>query len=305
MREKAPAGIRLKAVACPVCRENEARPFLQVFSRRMVRCQQCGLVYRNPRPAAPPFAWSASTEEIDHGAEERVGARRSRQFGRFLKAAGRPSRLLDVGCGYGFFLKLAREAGWEAIGVDPDPQAIAYATRRLRVNALCGDLRGTRFSASSFELVTLWNVLECVPDPLELLNEVYRVLTPGGRVFIRTQNAEWHRLSFGVTRLARRLGGRALLEEYPYLTFIFNLNSFCRSTLRLLLLRAGFLSASVRNSPPIPGDPYLGLGQGGELMLSLGKLAVHGLAQGLFVLSGGRCLIGPSLEAWARREAPA
>lgn len=210
---------------------------------------------------------------------------------------------MDVGCGYGFFLRLAQEAGWEAIGVDPDPRAVTYAKDRLRVNAHWGDLRGARFPDGAFELVTLWNVLECVPDPLALLNEVHRLLRGGGRVFIRTQNAEWHRLSFALTGLLRRLPWNGVFKEHPHLTFIFNLNSFSRSTLRLFMERAGFVSPRVGNSPPIPGDPYLGLGPGGELALGLAKRAVHGLAQSLFLLSGGRCLIGSSLEAWGRRGA--
>jgi SAM-dependent methyltransferase len=285
---------------CPLCGSPEDLPLLQDLSRRMVRCQQCGLIYRNPRPTTRELARAFSGDGSDPGAEERVGARRSRQFDRFLEVAGRPRKLLDVGCGYGFFLKLAVEAGWEAIGVDPDPRAVAYAKDRLRVNAHWGDLRGARFPDGSFELVTLWNVLECVPDPLDLLNRVHRVLKDGGRVFIRTQNAEWHRLSFRLAGFARRLGWRATFERHPHLTFIFNLNSFSRPTLRLLMDRAGFVSARVRNSPPIPGDPYLGLGAGGERLLGLAKLAVHGCAEGLSIVSGGRCLIGPSLEAWGR-----
>lgn len=293
---------RVEEVPCPLCRCNEARPLLQHLSRRMVQCRCCGLVYRSPRPAASELARAVAAAGIDPGAEERAGARRSRQFGRFLKAAGRPGKLLDVGCGYGFFLKLAQEAGWEAIGVELNPRAIAYATRRLRVNARLGDLRDVHFPDGAFDLVTLWNVLECVPDPSELLREVHRVLNGGGRVFIRTQNAEWHRLSFALTGLVRRLGWNAIFERHPHLAFIFNLNSFSCSTLRLLMAGAGFVSPMVKNSPPIPGDPYLGVGPGGELLLSLAKLAVHGLAQGLSILSGGRCLIGSSLEACGRRE---
>ena len=94
--------------------------------------------------------------------------RRSQHFRRFLKGAGRPGKLLDVGCGYGFFLRLAQEAGWEAIGVDPDPQAVAYARSTLRVEALQGDLRDLDFADHSFDLVTLWNVLDYVPDPIPL-----------------------------------------------------------------------------------------------------------------------------------------
>lgn len=292
---------------CPLCGSKEAQPLLQVLSRRMVRCQGCGLLYRNPRPiGGDPRSLpgeAGGLEDEVRVREERVGARRSHQFRRFLTRAGPPGRLLDVGCGYGFFLKLAQEAGWDAVGVDLDPQAVAYAKDQLRVNALWGDLRDFHVSDGSFDLVTLWNVLECVPDPLDLLREIHRVLRPDGRVFIRTQNAVWQYGSFQMTGLLRGLGLKRVFDERPYLTFIFNLNTFSRSTLQLLLMRAGFTPLRLRNSPPISGDPYLGLGPGGEVLVTLAKRAIHSLAQGVALVSGGRLLLGPSLEAWGRRAA--
>ncbi|MEE8240769.1 MAG: methyltransferase domain-containing protein, partial [Nitrospirales bacterium] len=71
-------------------------------------------------------AYAAARSSLE--LEERVGGRRSHQFRRFLDSfPERPGRLLDVGCGYGFFLKMAEEKGWEAVGVDLDPNGIAYA----------------------------------------------------------------------------------------------------------------------------------------------------------------------------------
>ncbi len=294
--------MNVDVVSCPICGDERALPLLEILSARMVRCRRCGLVYRKPlRPSgslAPKFAG----EPTDLALEERVGERRSRQFRRFLKGASQPGKLLDVGCGYGFFLKLAQEAGWESIGVDVDPQAVTYAQNRFQVNALEGDLREFHFPAGSFDLVTAWNALDFVPDPLDLLKEVHRVLKPGGHLFIRTPNATWQLLNFRLARLLRRLRCGAVFEGRPYLTFVFHLTSFSHSTLRLLIEHAGLVPLRIGNSPPIKGDPYVGVGPAGELLVTLAKLAVHGLAQGVSILSGGRWLIGPSLEACARRE---
>ncbi len=291
-----------REVPCPLCGSGEAVPLLQVLSRRMVRCRACGLVYRSPRPVGSVVARSPDADRTDRELEERVGERRSRHFRRFLARAGRPGRLLDIGCGYGFFVQLAQEAGWDAIGLDPDPEAVAYAQARLRVNARCGELGDCCFPDGAFDLVTLWNVLECVPDPLGLLREVHRVLAPGGRVFIRTQNVAWHLLNFRLARTIRRLAGRPLVGTHPYRTFIFNMNSFSRPTLHRLIERSGIVPRRVRNSRPILGDPYVGVGPGTERLMSLAKLGVHGLVQSLALVSGGRWLVGPSLEAWGWRE---
>ncbi len=293
----------MEEVPCPLCGSEEARPLLQWRTRRMVRCRQCSLLYRNPRPTAFDVRGAHAAERTGLESEERVGGRRSHQFRRFLDSfPERPGRLLDIGCGYGFFLKMAEERGWEAVGVDPNPQGIAYAKERLHVNALLGDLKDVHFPNGSFDLVTLWNVLDHTPDPLDILLEIHRVLKDDGYIFIRTPNAGWNYFSFRLTNFLSRVGLGKVFDERPFATFIFHLTNFSRPTLRLVLERSGFIPLSIMNSPPILGDPYLGLSSGGELLLTLVKLTVHGLAQSASLVSRGRWLIGPSLEAWGRRR---
>jgi len=296
------ATVNLETVCCPLCRSEETIPLLQISSRRMVRCAGCSLVYRNPRPTVADVRGAYAAARTILELEERVGRRRSHEFRRFLDSfPERPGRLLDVGCGYGFFLKMGEEKGWEAVGVDLDPNGIAYAKERLRVDAVPGDLRDVHFPDGSFDLVTLWNVLDHDPDPLGFLSEIHRVLKEDGYVFIRTPNAVWQYLSFRLAKFLRHFGRGKVFDEQPYTTFIFHLTNFSRLTLRLALDRSGFIPLRIRNSPPIPGDPYLGLGSTGELLVAVGKRTVHGVAQGLALLSGGHWLMGPSLEAWARR----
>ena len=294
--------MKQEAVRCPICGSNEAYPALEWQGSRMVQCHSCSLLYRNPRPTVSDLRGSYTDKWTSLEWEERVGDRRTQQFRRFFDSfADPPGRLLDIGCGYGFFLKMAEEHGWEAVGVDLDPKGIAYAKGRLDVNAILGDLRDVHLPDSSFDLVTLWNVVECVPDPLELLRQLRPLLRDGGTIFIRTQNETWHRMSFRLTTLFSRLGWRSVFDKQPFATFIFHMISFSPTTLRLLIDNAGFVPLSIENSKPTQGDPYLGLGSGGELLLTLIKRIVHGLAQSAYLASGGRFVIGPSLEAWARR----
>lgn len=268
---------------------------LQAGSRRMVRCPECRLVYRSPRPPEAEGSQAAAEDLREMAEAEWLGARRARNFRRFLDGwAGPPGRLLDVGCGAGWFLQMARERGWEALGVDTSPEAVRYARERLAVPAQHGDLKSVHFPANTFTLVTLWNVLEFVPDPLGLLREIHRVLAPGGRLFVRTQNYFFQRLSLALT-------GWAFRQERPYRTFVFHLNSFSPAPLRLLLRKTGFVPVRVTNSVPTWGDPYQTVRAAEPLMVAV-KLGVHGLVQGLYFLSGRRWVLGPSLEAWALPE---
>ena len=281
---------------CPLCSGVVVAGRLASPLGTMVWCRACGLLYRGsrqPEDGAPCDAAFAL--------EERIGKRRRPHFQRFLARAGRPGKLLDVGCGYGFFLQLAREAGWDAVGVDVDRRAVEYARSQLHVDARAGDIRDLRFPDGSFDVVTLWNVLELVPQPLPLLHEVRRTLVPGGRVFVRTQNAAWHRVNFALTRFLRHVGGRAIFDKHPYLTYFFGLNSFSRSTLRHALERAGFPRIRIDNSRPIRGDPYAGTRPPVEFFLGLTKHVVHGTVQTIAVASAGQWLLGPSIEAWGGR----
>ncbi len=294
--------VSMEEVLCPLCGSDEAHPVLEWRNRRMFRCRGCSLLYRNPRPTASNVRGGYAVERTTLEWEERVWDRRTHQFRRFLDLfPDRPGLLLDIGCSTGSFLKMAQERGWETVGVDLNPKAIASAKERFRVNALLGDLRDACFPDASFDLVTLGNVLDHTPDPLDVLLEIHRVLKEDGCVFIRTPNAVCLYLSFRLANFVRQLRWRKVIDESSYSIFFFHLTNFSRLTVRLLLDRSGFIPLSIRNSPPIPGDPYLGLGSTGELLVALGKRAVHGVAQGLALLSRGRWLIGPSLEAWGKR----
>jgi SAM-dependent methyltransferase len=271
----------------------------------MVKCRGCGLIYKTRQSATGDLPSGNKGDGIDLVREERVGEHRKKNFISFLMNAGPSGRLLDVGCGCGFFLKAAQDAGWEVIGIDLNAEAISYATKHLQVNALLGNLRDIDFRHSSFDLVTLWNVLDHTSDPLDLLVEVRRVLNDDGLLFIRTPNAAWHYLNFLLTSFLRGLGWGTVVHRRPRVTFIFFHTNFSRFTLRLALARSGFIPLSIRNSPPVPGDPYLGLGRAGEQTVALAKRVVHGVAQTLAFVSASRLLIGPSFEAWGRKSSAA
>ncbi len=278
---------------CPLCGNGESTPARWAGPGQMVRCRQCGLVYRQPRPGESDLTPSLDEDEPATVEEEWLGERRSQNFRRFLdEGAGPPGRLLDVGCGHGRFLRLAEEGGWDATGLDVSPAAVRYARERFGVRALCGDLKGFRFPDHAFTLVTLWDVLDFVPDPVGLLQEIHRVLEPGGRLFIRVPNYLFQRTSFLLVGWAGRT---------PNLISVFHLTSFAPAPLRRLLRSTGFVLLKIANGRPTRGDPYRAFG-GAEGLIGALKMAVYGFVQGLYFVSGGRWVLGPSLEVHARRE---
>src|SRR5439155_4283821 len=86
----------------------------------------------------------------------------------------------DVGCSLGLLLYMAKERGFEPCGVDLSLNAVRYARDRLGLSVHQGTLFDARFSDGAFDVVTMVSVLEHVPNPLQTLDEIFRVLRPGG-----------------------------------------------------------------------------------------------------------------------------
>ena len=109
-----------------------------------------------------------------------------------LERAGRPGRLLDLGCGNGAFTGLAREAGWEVRGVEKNPASVS-AARELGLDVEEADLdEWTAPGGERFDAVRIWYVLEHVRQPGRLIKQAETALKPGGLMLIAVPNdAGW------------------------------------------------------------------------------------------------------------------
>jgi len=137
-----------------------------------------------------------------------------------------PGKLLDFGCGWGFFLGIAKEHGWEPYGLEPLPGHAVYARARFGATVVTDTLRDDTFPAAFFDVITAFQVFEHLPDPAGDLARLYRMLKPGGLILIEVPNiATWS---------VRLLGPRHRHFVRDHLTF------FSGHTLRLLLEKQGF-----------------------------------------------------------------
>jgi 2-polyprenyl-3-methyl-5-hydroxy-6-metoxy-1,4-benzoquinol methylase len=146
----------------------------------------------------------------------------------------RKGRLLDVGCGDGSTLDIARRLGWQVVGVDFDPTAAATA-RRKGLTVRLGKLEDQGFDAGSFDMVVMNHVIEHVHDPLGTIRECRRVLDPGGVLLLATPNAK----SWGHTLFDRNC---RILEPPRHL------HLFTAANLRKLASDAGFRSVLITST---------------------------------------------------------
>jgi len=80
--------------------------------------------------------------------------------------------MLDVGCNLGFFLSVARAQGYEVHGVEISAESVKYAQEQLNLDVVCGTIETASYPDRSFDVITLWDVIEHVPQPIVLLSEI-------------------------------------------------------------------------------------------------------------------------------------
>lgn len=228
---------RWESIDCPVC---EGRQFSALFELRgepFVRCRGCGLVLINPRPRAgellPTYDARYSERYVAKAAAKLARARR--WVRRVARRRG-GGRWLDIGCSAGFVMKAAQEAGFEAYGCDVEAAGVRHARERLGLTrAAVGTLQAQGYPAGLFDVVSLYDVIEHVPDLHGFLEEILRVLAPGGLLDLRTPDV-------GHWRVPARLERWDAIKPSEHLYY------FDRHTLARLLARHGLSVLARRRS---------------------------------------------------------
>jgi 2-polyprenyl-3-methyl-5-hydroxy-6-metoxy-1,4-benzoquinol methylase len=287
--------------SCPLCPGHRARPVWHDGELRYVRCSDCCVVFSD----IDAETYASEQRNVWHDDELAPAtiafyrSARARVHERFL-ARMKPSgagRLLDVGCGLGYFVARARESGWDAYGCDAAEGWVKRARalvgeQRIALGAPApGMLGGLRF-----ELITAWDVLEHVHDPLPFLRAVSALLAPGGAMFIRTPNLAWVYPTYGIRR--HLLGEEIELGPLNHVVY------YTVATLGRALDAAGL---EARAWPVLP-PPQVGFANrnpseaGQTSAVTLVKNVHAGLADRLARLTVGRLVLGADLDVVASRH---
>ena len=183
--------------ACPICRAARRQAVVTQNGLAVARCLNCGQRFVWPVPSDSVLA-AIYDRGYYRGGHGSVGfsdyaallPARRRMFARHLdriERLVRPGRVLDVGCATGDFLVVARERGWDPAGVDPSPareQALSAGVRLVGRTIDDADVAPHRL-----DVVTFWDVLEHLPDPVANLRRARQLLAPGGLVAATVPNA--------------------------------------------------------------------------------------------------------------------
>jgi len=189
---------------CPWCGSNKAQinlwlkdEFLTKEDFHICECLNCGLLYTMPRPSKEKIGAYYKSDEYYSHQENKKGfvprlyeAIKKINLKHKFRLASRDlpvGKLLDIGCGVGDFLHIAEHKGWQCTGVEPSEEAREIARQRIKGDLLYSeDLE--QLPDQSFDLITMWHVLEHVDDLKWQVAQLQRLIKPNGRIVIAVPN---------------------------------------------------------------------------------------------------------------------
>jgi SAM-dependent methyltransferase len=217
--------------SCPVCGEIERQRLFRKNGFPIARCRGCGHVYVDAEISSSELQARYGRDYYqgsvfhDYLAEREERIESARGYVALLSKLKPSARLLDVGCATGFFLEAA-SVHWDVTGVELSPFAAEYARREFGHRVLTGDVASVDLPDASFDVITLWNTIEHVPDPRAVLGCVARLAAPDALVVLTTGDA------------AGTLAHKSLID-WELMTPPEHLHFFQPRTITLLLEGAG------------------------------------------------------------------
>ena len=240
-----------KRVPCIYCGSSKFKPVcLREDKTLVVHCQECHLESVNPLPTIEAMQENYQKEmignESDSGLHSNYILERQKRIKSFSKLYNSrlslieslyPAKgnLLDIGCGAGFFLNIANERGWNCHGMEILPEYIKYAQenfalKQIRLESLDGSLS---YDANTFDVITLWDLIEHLRNPLNSLQKIYRIMQPGGLLVMWTPNVK------NAIILKEKWTGYKILQHFYF---------FSGDSLKKILEKAGFKIVSLKTN---------------------------------------------------------
>jgi len=224
---------------CNLCGSQDYKEIFKKNNYNIVQCNQCRLIFVENVPTEDSIKQLYTFESGYHREFTQNIAliqnhyKMNTDYYAILKKYKSPGALLDIGCSTGFFIEIARKNGWVVKGIEISPDSAKIAQEIHKKDVYEGMLQEGLYPEETFDAITLWDVLEHVPDPKQLLMIVYKLLKKDGLVFIRTPNIDglFPRISFYFSKY---------LNYWPHPEPPYHLYQFSPSTLRNYLNISGF-----------------------------------------------------------------
>jgi 2-polyprenyl-3-methyl-5-hydroxy-6-metoxy-1,4-benzoquinol methylase len=210
---------------------------------QIVRCSKCGLVYRNPREEDKNLLCTyKNTVDYTYNYEAKGRYLTFKRLVEFVSLFANAGYLCDIGCYTGVYLDLARDSGWTVLGVEPSVWASDEA-RKKGLDIFTGSIEDMQYFNNNFDVITMWDVIEHLHDPLSSLKIIQHRLKKEGLLFFTTMKID--------SMFVKCLG-----KNWPWFMKM-HLYYFDSKTIVDMLKKCGFSVMCIKSYPHIVSMRYL------------------------------------------------
>ena len=214
---------------CIICQNNQNfSKYLEKEGIRYVKCLKCGLILKKTKIDINEIENTYDNKKYFSGylGNYKVYIKIFNQMLNLIEKYKNPGKILDIGCGLGLFLYIAKKRGWEPSGIEISKFASNFAKNKLKLNVINSDNLNT-FQDNFFDVIMVNHVLEHIENPLVILKQIKKKLNINGILFIGVPNING-------------LYPRFQKENWPSLQPSTHIYQFTPKTLKLLLQKIGF-----------------------------------------------------------------
>lgn len=216
-------------VDCNICASGKLQQFSDRGKYALTKCLGCGLIFTSPRPTPDEIGdlygknYLANLKSVSDSL-----IKISRKRLRFVERYKKGGRLLDIGAGNGYFLELARSAGWEIYGTESSKYCRDYCKKNFGIALLNCQPEHAPFGDRYFDIITMWHVIEHLRNPMGSMIEMWRILKDDGLLFLITPNVKF---------LLNYIKGLKSMSDIELSEHLYH---FSKKTLVIMLKKADF-----------------------------------------------------------------
>lgn len=219
---------------CILCNGTKLHSLDEFKECGLVKCDSCSFVFSKFIPSKKDLIdyYSGNYDRTSYFSP--ITRKRYEELLDKFESYRRTNKILDIGCGYGFFLEVAKERGWEVYGVEITQKAVDTCEEK-GINMFMGDISEVSFDEDSFDVVVSIEVIEHLNDPNTFLSKSYSLLRKGGLMYVTTPNFNSYLR-------------HQLKADYDVICYPNHLSYFSVKTLKRAFVQNGFKKQKIKTT---------------------------------------------------------